>query len=788
MYKLSNPLTSKSIDRLKLLSAFAVMMAWLIIGSHPAYATMTRICGSTGIAKDIGCGGTFTGGIGGCDPGQYCCNESHTCGDSLMMLSCARQKDICEMPAAQSDCTSDSCATKCADGQYCCQHGMKTSCDSNLIGLEFFPGCRVSSGNICLQEATPTPTPTPSPTPTPTATPTPYATPTPTETPSPSPSPSPTPSPTPTISISGSVNGGESPVASAAVTLYAASTNYGATPSALATATTDGSGNFTVGYVAPSPAALLYFTVTGGNAGNGANTAIGLAGIAGPSASPKPSVVINELTTVATEYALAQFADTTGQYIGAPSTNATGLANAAALAQANLADFATGDPATFWTTYGATPANCANNPAPVNCDGLERMNTLANILAACIQSVSPFTDCTTLLGDTGSGSNTLQAAHYMAVNPATNNLSALFALQADSGDLYAPYLGGEPDGFELALNFTPTGSNFNHPNSIAIDADGDPWIPNSVGNTLTELSPTGALLANYTPTSPPNALFADPVGVAIDLTGNVFVTNDGTNSVTELASNGTLAGYYNSSNASGAAFDGPYAIAIDKSGNAWVTNLTSSSVSELLPATPGSSLNYTASSPTGADFGYPVAVALDAASPFNVWVTNLDNDSITSLISTGTSATNYNNTTPGGGDLLVPDGIALDSSADVWVPNFFGDSVTELAKGAFSEFVPVGADFDGPYGIAIDSGNYVWITNSSSTNVTELDNSGDLVASFSPAGGNFNSPFGIAIDASGNLWITNNGGNSVAEFIGAASPVLTPPVACLNISSTVCKP
>ena len=74
------------------------------------------------------------------------------------------------MPAAQSDCTTDSCATKCADGQYCCQHGMKTSCDDNLIGLEFYPGCRLPSANICLQSATPTPTPTATGTPTPTPT------------------------------------------------------------------------------------------------------------------------------------------------------------------------------------------------------------------------------------------------------------------------------------------------------------------------------------------------------------------------------------------------------------------------------------------------------------------------------------------------------------------------------------------------------------------------------------------------------------------------------------------
>src|SRR6202008_2652125 len=100
-----------------------LVVASVMTAALPASAMSPRICGSTGIPKDIACGGNGMG-IDGCGAGQYCCNESHTCGDSLMMLSCNKPKDICQMPAAQSDCTSDSCATKCSDGQYCCQHGM----------------------------------------------------------------------------------------------------------------------------------------------------------------------------------------------------------------------------------------------------------------------------------------------------------------------------------------------------------------------------------------------------------------------------------------------------------------------------------------------------------------------------------------------------------------------------------------------------------------------------------------------------------------------------------------
>ncbi len=131
-------------------------------------------------------------------------------------------------------------------------------------------------------------------------------------------------------------------------------------------------------------------------------------GVAGRSNALPASVTINELTTVAAECALAKFTDATGQILGAPSSNATGFANAVNQMQAKLADISTGAAASFWASYGANEANCTGGSPPVNCDGLERMDTLANILAACVESSGPSSSaCGTLLSETGSGSTTL---------------------------------------------------------------------------------------------------------------------------------------------------------------------------------------------------------------------------------------------------------------------------------------------------------------------------------------------------------------------------------------------
>src|SRR5271155_2343841 len=179
-----------------------------------------------------------------------------------------------------------------------------------------------------------------------------------------------TPTATPTM-IMGTVEGGTSPISGASVTLYAAGNAYAANATVLASTTSDSSGDFTMTYSDPATTTGLYVVALGGSVipdnkkapGNKAavvagNSAIGLMGLVGISNAAPPSVVVNELTTVAAEWALAQFTDATGQIIGAPSSNAIGFGNSIAQSQANLADITTGMPAIFWSTDGVTEASC----------------------------------------------------------------------------------------------------------------------------------------------------------------------------------------------------------------------------------------------------------------------------------------------------------------------------------------------------------------------------------------------------------------------------------------------
>jgi streptogramin lyase len=146
-------------------------------------------------------------------------------------------------------------------------------------------------------------------------------------------------------------------------------------------------------------------------------------------------------------------------------------------------------------------------------------------------------------------------------------------------------------------NSNTPGANFNLPDAIAIDAEGDVWVVNG-GGSVTELTSAGVLIGNFAPFG---AGFSSPAGIAIDASGNVWITNTGGNSVTELNSSGALARNVNNTNTPAANFAGPAGIAIDGPGNVWVGNCSGNSLTKLNSA--GAPLeNFNNTNTSGAHF------------------------------------------------------------------------------------------------------------------------------------------------------------------------------------------
>ena len=553
-----------------------------------------------------------------------------------------------------------------------------------------------------------------------------------------------------------------------------------------------------------------YITASGGDAGSGTNSAIALMAALGPcnSLSTSTHITVNELTTAAAQWALAQFFDSTGHTIGAPSSNAGGLRNAytgfANLADLNGSNFSvSGNPSTFLPTGGSCPGAS-------NCDGLERLDTLANIMAGCIESSgSSSSACVKLMCDATPGltytsscsgtptiTDTMGAAHLIVTNPA-NNVSALFGLAAVSTP-FSPVLGTAPDGWEIALNFAPAGAAFSLPQSIALDASGNVFVANEFNQarngfngSVSELTAASGYATGLN-FAPAGASLDAAYSIALDGTGNVFVANSAGNhglnvgSVSELTAASSYGTGFNFAPA-GAVFDGPTSLALDESGNVFASNYQGNSLSELSAASSyGTGVNL---APADAMLNGPISLALDGFG--NVFASNYLGNSVSELTAESGLGTGLN-FAPAGALFNFPISIGLDGLGDVFAANASGNSnngsVSELTAGSSYgtglNFAPSGAGFNTPQSIAVDGAGNLFVANFSNS-VSELTagSSYGTGLNFAPVGAAFSQLNSLALDSAGNVFVANRAGNSVSEILGLAQPVITPVQSCLTFWS-----
>ena len=260
------------------------------------------------------------------------------------------------------------------------------------------------------------------------------------------------------LRISGTLHGGQQPISGAHIFLYAANaTAYaGASRSMLSApgfVTTDNGGNFSItGAYACQTGDLVYLLATGGNSGSGANTSIAELTALGPcaplAASPQ-TVSINEVTTVASVFALSAYMSGPTN-IGAPASDANGLTNAFANV-ANMVNTATG--------FALTAPPSAAGTVPQTA-----INSLANSIAACVNSTTGSAACTSLFSATTANSvtpaDTVTATLQIALHPNLNT-TTIYNL-AGATPPFQPTLATAPSDFAIAVTFNGDYLTFHH--------------------------------------------------------------------------------------------------------------------------------------------------------------------------------------------------------------------------------------------------------------------------------------------------------------------------------------
>jgi hypothetical protein len=608
------------------------------------------------------------------------------------------------------------------------------------------------------------------------------------------------------------------------VTLWAAGTtgSYGTGQALIATTTTDPvNGTFSfdnVSGVSPcTTGQLLYITSTGGNTGSGTNQYAALmAALPSPcnttpgTATGSTFVVVNEVTTVASVTALQQFMSISSSSspawtIGAPAANVTGMANAFTQV-GNLVNIGTG---TSGPTTATNTVNSVTYTTTITPDST-KINTMADVLAACINTAGSSV-CTSLFTNTtptGSAAplDTIQVAYYLATNPGGLNLPnspgepAYLASNTIPGTAipFNPYNASLTD-WTIDVNWTTSNGTATVGTataaSVAIDGSGNIWTAslNTVvtGLGVTEFNPAGQVqfapfttapvaggwhfstcttcgtAANLGGTKQGDALAIDTNGNAWASSYNsstyTIVTGQPENVVAEITppvgtatpatANAYLVGSF------------PAGLAIDGSNNLYVGDDSSASTNrwyeaELVDAgTPTYSTFETGTGRTGGNGDYYIGAAVDETANQYVWPVSTPCQTtiprITNSPSLGTASTV-------GSTTVLPAAacyIAADASGNAWVSAApgTGSAVTAL------EYVNV-------------NGNLA--ANIASPIVTQYAQGSNGVATGFQLGGGLYNPQGMAIDGTGNLWVVNSNGSTgggISEFAPSNNgTVLTP--------------
>lgn len=491
------------------------------------------------------------------------------------------------------------------------------------------------------------------------------------------------------------------PLGHVKVTLLEATT---AKPDVLATATTNADGQFVIDSPKANSSSIFYATA---DIGDG----VEFVTVIGPTLSPE--ITVNELTSVAASYSMAQFYRT-----GAISGNSFGLRIAAKMS-GNLVTPETAEPSPVLLT----------SPNADQTNSLRSTRSLANLLAACVGN---FTVTSNLfeLTKTPTGqvpTTTTQALANLARNPG-QNVKLIYDL-TKTRDSYYPSLVRRPDAWTLAVKLNDTGNDrflFAGLGNMVFDSNGYAWITNNViqGNTTSSrfmvvLQPDGQPSdgANGTPPSPVfgGGILGQGFGITIAPDGSIWAGNFGWGHLNPSPTgNGSVSQF----TAKGAPISGPkgyqggpvraQGMAPDADGNIWITSYGNDRLYVFLHGDPNDSVYlpfYSGSKP------FDVAVGSDGTG----WVVN-----------------------GGGFKGLHPGSVAQVRLVNGQLQPQFIRFIGKALKG-----------------MALDSQGNAWITSQGDSTIYGIRPDGTVIGGFN--GGGIDGPWGVEVDGEDNLWVQNFG-------------------------------
>jgi len=313
------------------------------------------------------------------------------------------------------------------------------------------------------------------------------------------------------------------------------------------------------------------------------------------------------------------------------------------------------------------------------------------------------------------------------------------------------------------------------------------------------------------------ALF-DPTSVAVDIHGDLFIADSGNNVIREVTSNGIIttvagtgtAGYTgNGGPATSAELDDPTGVAVDSSGDLFIADSGNNVIREVTPSgiittvagTGTGGYSGDGGTATSAQLNDPTGIALDSSGDLfiadsgNNVIREVTGGTIGTVAGNGTAGYTGDGSAATAAELNLPQGVAVDSSGDLFIADTGNNVIREVTSGTISTIAGTGtagytgdggaatvAELDLPQGVAVGSSGNLYIADTGNNVIREVVSgtistvAGTGTAGYSGDGGpasaaTLSDPTAVAQNAQGGVVIADAGNNVVRQVTGASLDV-----------------
>jgi PKD repeat protein len=284
--------------------------------------------------------------------------------------------------------------------------------------------------------------------------------------------------------------------------------------------------------------------------------------------------------------------------------------------------------------------------------------------------------------------------------------------------------------------------------------------------------------------------FSSPKGIAVDSSGNVYVADPGNHRIQKFSSTGAFLAKWGSEGWTDGKFYTINGVAVDSSGNVYVSDWGLREQSEEYPEVYIGRIQKFSSDgkfkTTWGEYGNgdgqfrnPDGVAVDSSG--NVYVADNWNNRIQKFSSTGGFITKWwTNDTVDFEESESPIGVAVDLSGNVYVTdwtNFIDNRIQKFnSSGSFITKWSPTASWYGDYtaaGIAVDSSGYVYVADPTGHQIRKYNSNGTELMGWGWYGsqdGQFKSPHGVTVDSSGYVYVADTNNNRIQKFTRIDKP------------------